>query len=769
MGDRAFSSAAHNLRTVANRRVALACGDEEPPVPDGKVWTVGTLIAAEMTLGVRECEQSTFGIMWAPRVALMCLFLVGSSCGHSDFTCEPIRVPRCPNMPYNMTYFPNMMEHYDQDIAARKMEAFMPLVRVPCSPDVHLFLCQAFFPMCTDPNKVTWPCRSMCETVHSDCSKVVETFGITWPPELQCDRLQKCRSLLVNPTSQTTTPKSSPPAKRDLGFWCPLQLKTPAGQGSSFMGVQDCAPPCAYMYFKAHEVEFAKNFIGVSSIVCLGATLFTFLTFLIDVKRFRYPERPIIFYAVCYCVVSLIYFIGFLLGNSTACRRASQLGAVDTVVLGSQNKGCTLLFMLLYFFSTAGTVWWVILTITWFLAAGPKWSCEAIEKKAVWFHTAAWGIPGALTVMLLALNKVEGDSISGVCFVGLYDLDALRWFVLAPLGVGVVVGLSLLLAGIVSLNHVRQVIQHDERNQEKLKKFMIRIGVFSGLYLLPLVTLLGCYAYEQHWRSTWEDTWVNDHCQEYSIPCSHKKNGDDRPDLTLFLVKYLMTLVVGISAVFWVSSKKTCSEWAFFFNRTRKKDPITESRRVLQESCEFFLKHNSRVQHKKKHYKSSSHKLKVISKSMGTSTGAATAPSVGQTVPSAAAASSSNPNVLGRSSFSEASGRELGERGSTSRGSRRGGRDREPAGQAAPSHEGLERRSKTGSSTRFSSRSESYQKVPDGRMTPRTDFSEGKQGPSGQPLPLSPSQSGSSKGSAPPLVCLTPEETKEKDSSFSNA
>lgn len=49
--------------------------------------------------------------------------------------------------------------------------------------------------------------------------------------------------------------------------------------------------------------------------------------------------------------------------------------------------------------------------------------------------------------------------------------------------------------------------------------------------------------------------------------------------------------------------------------------PISESRRVLQESCEFFLKHNSRVQHKSKHYKSSSHKLKVVSKSMGTSTG----------------------------------------------------------------------------------------------------------------------------------------------------
>lgn len=140
----------------------------------------------------------------------------------------------------------------------------------------------------------------------------------------------------------------------------------------------------------------------------------------------------------------------------------------------------------------------------------------------VWFHSAAWGIPGALTVMLLALNKVEGDNISGVCFVGLYDLAALRYFVLAPLCIGVAVGLSLILAGIVSLNNVRQVIQHDERNQEKLKKFMIRIGVFSCLYLVPLVTLLACYTYEQSYRSAWETTWVYDRCQEYSIPCPHQ-------------------------------------------------------------------------------------------------------------------------------------------------------------------------------------------------------------------------------------------------------
>ncbi|XP_041963437.1 frizzled-6 isoform X2 [Alosa sapidissima] len=535
---------------------------------------------------------------------------VRSCYAHSLFTCEPSRVQWCHGMPYNMTFFPNMLGHYDQDIAAVAMKQFMPLANLQCSPDAHLFLCQAFVPECNEPTVVLSPCRELCERVHSDCKMDMQVFGLSWPPELQCDRLNYCQNSLdgsiVSPTKHVTTPKSSPSSKRDLGFWCPMQLKTQPGQ--------------------------------------------------------------------------------------------------------------------------AGIVWWVILTITWFLAAGPKWSCEAIEKKAVWFHSVAWGLPGALTIILLALDKVEGDSISGVCFVGLYDLVTLRWFVLAPLCVGVLTGLALLLAGIVSLNNVRQVIQHDEQNQEKLKKFMIRIGVFSGLYLLPLLTLLGCYLYEQGRREAWEHSWINDRCRDFSIPCSHKRTEFDWPDLSLFLIKYLMTLVVGISAVFWVSSKKTCSEWAIFFKRTHKKDAINESRRVLQESCEFFLKHNSRVQHKKKHYMPNSHKLKVISKSMGTSTGEPIpAPTDNQGDDLLITQTLGNHQARNQTAFSrtqsssEMSGKDQVERPM----SRRSGKG--PVGQAMAAHLSSEKHNNTGSSSKFSSQSENFRKISAGSVKPRVEFPEDMQ------------------------------------------
>ncbi|KAM3861174.1 frizzled-3a isoform 2-T2 [Diretmus argenteus] len=462
------------------------------------------------------------------------------------------------------------------------------MVNLQCSTGLRMFLCALYTPVCTEYGRMTLPCRRLCLQAKSDCYRLMDMFGVSWPEEMDCNRFPDCDSPYPRPVdllSSSDTTESPISVQRDYGFWCPRELKIDPDLGYSFMGVRDCSPPCPSMYFKREELAFARYFIGVVSIVCLSATLFTFLTFLIDVSRFRYPERPIIFYAVCYMMVSLVFFLGFLLEDRISCNAASPgRFRASTVTQGSHNKACTLLFMVLYFFTMAGSVWWVILTITWFLAAVPKWGSEAIEKKALLFHACAWGIPGALTVTLLAMNKIEGDSVSGVCFVGLYDVTALRWFLLAPLGLDVLVGVALLLAGIAALNRVRMEIPLEKENQEKLVKFMIRIGVFSVLYLVPLLTVLACYLYENSYRAIWETTWVQEKCREYHIPCPYQVEQTSRPDLALFLIKYLMMLIVGIPSVFWVGSKKTCFEWASFFHGKRRKDGmVNESRQVLQE------------------------------------------------------------------------------------------------------------------------------------------------------------------------------------------
>ncbi|CAJ1077290.1 frizzled-3 isoform X2 [Xyrichtys novacula] len=529
-------------------------------------------------------------LLWVLSVSMLtaCVAIPMDAAGsHSLFTCEPITLRMCQGLPYNSTFMPNILNHYDQQTAALAMEPFHPMVNLQCSPELRMFLCALYAPVCTEYGRMTLPCRRLCLQAKSDCYKLMDMFGVSWPQEMDCNRFPDCDEPYPRPVdlqSKSDATESPASVQRDYGFWCPRELKIDPELGYSFMGVRDCSPPCPNMYFTREELMFARYFIGVVSIVCLSATLFTFLTFLIDVSRFRYPERPIIFYAVCYMMVSLVFFLGFLLEDRVSCN-ASTPGKfrASTVTQGSHNKACTLLFMVLYFFTMAGSVWWVILTITWFLAAVPKWGSEAIEKKALLFHACAWGVPGVLTVALLAMNKIEGDSVSGVCFVGLYNLTALRWFLLAPLGLDVVVGVVLLLAGIAALNRVRMEIPLEKENQEKLVKFMIRIAVFSVLYLVPLLTVLGCYLYENSYRAVWETTWVQEKCRDYHIPCPYQVEQTSRPDLVLFLVKYLMMLIVGIPSVFWVGSKKTCFEWASFFHGKRRKEMVNESRQVLQE------------------------------------------------------------------------------------------------------------------------------------------------------------------------------------------
>lgn len=75
-----------------------------------------------------------------------------------------------------------------------------------------------------------------------------------------------------------------------------------------------------------------------------------------------------------------------------------------------------------YYFGMGSGIWWVVLTLTWFLSAGKKWSSEALQAYATYFHAAAWGLPAIATVLILSFKQVSpylfilcSDCISGFC------------------------------------------------------------------------------------------------------------------------------------------------------------------------------------------------------------------------------------------------------------------------------------------------------------------------------------------------------------------
>lgn len=82
-----------------------------------------------------------------------------------------------------------------------------------------------------------------------------------------------------------------------------------------------------------------KTYIIYYYLTCL----FSFFIYFFHPIRFRYPERPIIFYAVCYVMVSLVFFLGFLLEDRVACNAVSPAQfRASTITQGSHNKVKTL-------------------------------------------------------------------------------------------------------------------------------------------------------------------------------------------------------------------------------------------------------------------------------------------------------------------------------------------------------------------------------------------------------------------------------------------
>jgi len=93
---------------------------------------------------------------------------------------------------------------------------------------------------------------------------------------------------------------------------------------------------------------------------------------------------------------------------------------------------------------------------------------------------------------------------------------------------------------------------------------------------LQAVVVVACLFYEQAYRGDWMKTWRR--CQNYlpgKCPTSDsavegKAGGGGggftgSPEFSVFMIKYVMMLIVGITSGFWIWSRKTLASWKHFF------------------------------------------------------------------------------------------------------------------------------------------------------------------------------------------------------------
>lgn len=163
--------------------------------------------------------------------------------------CELITISVCKNIPYNRTIMPNLIGHTKQEEAGLEVTQFAPLVKIGCSPDLQLFLCSLYVPVCTILDQPIPPCRSLCESARI-CEDLMKTYNFNWPENLECSKFPVYggEALCVAENSTASTPPPTRVQKkvttrknyagldsphRDIGFVCPEQLKTPLDMGYS--------------------------------------------------------------------------------------------------------------------------------------------------------------------------------------------------------------------------------------------------------------------------------------------------------------------------------------------------------------------------------------------------------------------------------------------------------------------------------------------------------------------------------------------------------
>lgn len=457
-------------------------------------------------------------------------------------------------------------------------------MKVGCSPDLKLFLCTVYAPICFDHVNGTrplflFPCKSLCESARQGCSTHLKQFINDWPPALQCDKFpdkkrdtgvicvgkdEESKFAQNGIASNDRSDSFSSEIKRDLGFVCPKNFEVNSYKlhlnGKTY---NNCAMPCEDVLLDKNHTQIVRITTGILAIVCLLSTIFTCVTFLLNTKRFKYPARPIIIIAFCQLLVAACYLIGFITSNKISCNDPAEppkslpnMRMIRTITMGNKKGSCTLQFMALYFFQMSTIFWWLMMTISWYMIARLKWAPEAVSSVARYFHLFSWTTAALLTIYLSVLADIEGDPLTGTCYVSVSNQESIRTFVVYPTLMCTIAGCLFLSSGFKSLWDSREALRREYGKQtDEHHKLVVRIALFSLLFVTFTVILLYCHYYEQNNLNSWMLSWLSNICKnrDYSIPCPVKNFSNLAPHYSTFILKYVATMAIGINSALFVA------------------------------------------------------------------------------------------------------------------------------------------------------------------------------------------------------------------------
>jgi hypothetical protein len=110
---------------------------------------------------------------------------------------------------------------------------------------------------------------------------------------------------------------------------------------------------------------------------------------------------------------------------------------------------------------------------------------------------------------------------------------------------------------------------------------------------------MACQFYEQYYRNDWERSVMCRNFFNQNNADENKLNmvkkfcmvldsikpysNDNSPDFTIFMLKYFMSLIVGVTSGLWIWTRKTVKSWNFFFDKLSSCSCCSASKKEISE------------------------------------------------------------------------------------------------------------------------------------------------------------------------------------------
>ncbi|XP_034019485.1 smoothened homolog isoform X2 [Thalassophryne amazonica] len=475
-------------------------------------------------------------------------------------TCEALKYNTCLGspLPYTHTSVILAEDSSTQEEAFEKLTMWSGLRNAPrCWSVIQPLLCAVYMPKCEN-GRVELPGQSLCLATRRPCSIVDQERG--WPNFLKCDQFPiGCSNEVQKLKFNTSGQCEAPLVKTDI-------------QSSWYKDVEGCGIQCDNPLFTEEEHTDMHAYIAYFGTITLLCTFFTLATFLADWKNSnRYPAVILFYINACFFVGSIGWLAQFLDGA----REEIVCKSDNTMRLGepssSETLSCVTIFIIVYYSLMSGVIWFVMLTYAWhtsFKALGT--TQQPLSGRTSYFHMVTWSIPFVLTVAILAIAEVDGDSVSGICFVGYKNYRYRAGFVLAPIGVVLAVGGYFLIRGVMTLFSIKS--NHpgllSEKAASKINETMLRLGIFGFLAFGFVFITFGCHFYDFFNQAEWEKSFREYVLCEANVTIASQTNKPipectikNRPSLMVEKINLFSMFGTGIAMSTWVWTKATILIW----------------------------------------------------------------------------------------------------------------------------------------------------------------------------------------------------------------